>query len=334
MILEAVTIQASPREHESLAIALRAIARMGGVDPNYDEICAALGISLVAIVGPAESSPALWPTFGRDAFLAPTARLFGIHLRDLHPPEVGVDMLWAEEFAQHFDLSYKPLIRQALQNEQPVLAWGGWAGDPTPRWGVLTTAADEDLLGVVPGTLDPVQLSHPALQCYVVEHYEPRTPSSEEVFDTAMTHAHGFLTRSTALFQHLTPPGSKIVAGPAAFDVWATWLQSQRPGNEADPAREAFRIYTKTLCSARTSAARFLARSDAAQGPSHAAMMDAIMHACDSFAAELGLLCRPAEVHALWQTAEGHQELLENIRTAQAIDRQIADCVSRLVSAA
>lgn len=334
MNLEAIAIQVCPGEQESLALALRAVARAIGADLHYDEVCAALGVSLVAIAGPTASSPAWWPTFGRDAFLAPTARLFGMHLRDLHPPEVGLDMLWAEEFPQHFELSYKPLIRRALENGQPVLAWGSWEANAAPLWGVITASAGADFLGIVPGGTGPVRLGRPALQCYVVEGLEPRTPPAEELMAAVVGHANAYLSRPEALFRHLAPAGSKIVTGPAAYDAWATWLEAQRPGTDDDPAREALRLYACALCAGRTSAARFMGRSDAVQGPNHGAVLDAVMAACESFAAELCLVCRRPEVAALWSTAEGHQELLESIRAAQGIDRQIADYISRLASPA
>jgi hypothetical protein len=334
MNLEAVNIQADSGEQESLALALRAVARTAGEDLDYDEACAALGISFVAIAGPAESSPTFWPTFGRDTFLTPTARLFGIHLRDLHPPEVGVDMLWAEEFPQHFDLSYKPLILRSLENDQPVFAWGLWEKGEIPRWGVITNAEGAHLIGFVPGASSPVRLSRAALQCYVVEQYEPRQPSAEELLAAAMEHAQGLLSRPAPRPQNVAPGESRIVTGPAAYDVWATWLQAQRPGSEEDPAREAFQVYTSALCDARASAGRYLSRSDAVHDPNHGAIMDGAMNACETFSAELSLLCRAAEVQALWSTAEGHQELLENIRTAQKIDLQIADYVRQLASTA
>jgi len=334
MNLDAITIPSGPGEYESLAPALRAVARAAGTDLDHDELCAALGISLVAIAGPPDTSPALWPTFGRDVFLTQTARLFGMQLRDLHPPEVAVDMLWADEFPQHFDLSYKPLIVRALENGQPVLAWRGWEEAFAPRWGVITAAEGDTLLGVVPGAAGRLRLAAPALQCYVVELYEARTPSSEELLAAAVAHADAYLNRPEVLFRRPTTGGAKLVTGPKAYDAWAAWLQTQRPGTDDDPNREAFRAYACALYTARDSARRFALGSDAVQGPDHAAILDSIASACESLACEVSPFCRPTEIMAFWSTAEGHQELLEVIHSAQAIDRQIADYIRRLAAPA
>src|SRR5690606_11352344 len=109
-----------------------------GATFDYDDLCAALGVSFAAVSVGSESSPGWWTTYGRDAFLAPAARLFGLHVRDLHPPEVALEMTGAEEFGQHWELSYKPHIQQALRNGQPVLAWQGWPDVRWPFWGVVT----------------------------------------------------------------------------------------------------------------------------------------------------------------------------------------------------
>src|SRR5207245_829727 len=153
-------------------LALRAVAASAGAAFNYDDLCAALGISFTTVSTSAEPSPAHWLTYGRDLFIEPVGRMFGFALRDLHPPDIGVDMLAAEEFPQHFELSYKPLIRRALENRQPVLAWRGWEGDFARDWGVITGTKGDDFIGAVPNA----QLTHtaPAMQCYVVERFEPR----------------------------------------------------------------------------------------------------------------------------------------------------------------
>ena len=127
MNLDAIAIHAKHGEYESLALTVRALARSVTAELDYDELCAALGISLVAVAGPAEASPAQWLSYARDAFLVTTVRLFGMHLRNLRPPEVGVDMLRADGFQQHFELSYKPLIQRAPRERS--------AGDRLARLG-------------------------------------------------------------------------------------------------------------------------------------------------------------------------------------------------------
>jgi hypothetical protein len=332
MNLEAIAIQSKPGEHESLALAVRALARSLAAEMDYDELCAALGISLVAVAGPEDSSPGLWLTYARDAFLAPTCRLFGLQVRDLHPPDVGMDMLWAEEFPQHFQLSYKPLIRRALEHEQPVLAWRGWEGEAGALWGVITAVHGEELWGVVPGAAGRARLTEPAMQCYVVEQYERRTPSSEEVLAAALAHAHAYLSQPQELVKRPDPQRSRIVTGPQAYEAWARWLEAQPPCDGQDPAREVFRTYAGRLCAARLSAMRFLHRADTVAGPDHANILDSIVAACDELVEELSPFSKAEEISAFWSTAEGHIELLEAVRAAKRADEQIVGYIGKLLA--
>lgn len=331
MNLDTITIYTSPEESESLVQALRAVARSASLDLPYDEACAVLGISFVATAG--EGSPGLWARIARDALLSETARLFGIHLRDLHPPDVGVDMLNAEEYPQHFELSYKPLIRRALQHGQPVLAWRGWEGPAADAWGVITASAGDELLGVVPGTTTRVRLVQPAMQCYVVEQIEPRTPTPDEIMAHTIAHVDALLSRPESVFGGRIPSSFGIRTGAAAYDRWAEWLSTQQPATGESTAREDYRAYACALSFDRLSAARFLSRSVAVQSPEQAAILDALVTACEEVAGSVSRFCGSDDLEVFWSTPEGHQELLEAIRAAQAADREIAEHIHSLAAA-
>ena len=75
----------------SLTEALVAVAGEGGCAIDVDELHAALGLSLMMVAVP-EEDPGSWATHARDAFLIPAGRLFGLEIREIHPPEAGIPM--------------------------------------------------------------------------------------------------------------------------------------------------------------------------------------------------------------------------------------------------
>ena len=105
----------------SLTLALRSVAESAGYDVDADDLHAVLGLSMVACAAPGDMELGNWPLYARDAFLVDTARVFGMTVRPIHPPEAARGLGGAAEFAQHFDASYRPLIARALEHDQPVL---------------------------------------------------------------------------------------------------------------------------------------------------------------------------------------------------------------------
>ena len=228
MDLDQIIIRPQAGRHESLAPVLQAVAEAAGGTIDYDCLCAAMGVSFSATFVPAEPRPSRWMSYGRDAFVEPAARLFGIELRNMHPPDVGMEMVAAAEFAQHFEASYKPLVQRALEHGQPVIAWQGWPDDAAVSWGIITGMAHDQFTGVVScGTSCP--LVAPALQCYVVEQCRPQSPAREALVAMAARHARAYLSDSPLL-----SPASHLhlSTGPAALEAWARFLQSheQRSG--------------------------------------------------------------------------------------------------------
>ena len=161
------------RPQDSLAFTVRAIARQGGIEIDHMELVVALGIVTPAVPSPAASSI----MFGRDARLIEAGKLVGMQIRDVHPPEAARGLESAAEFDQHFDASYRPLILRALENNQGVIAWRGWAGERELSWGWIRAACDEGV-GFRGATIWSEQelnslrndlLVRPAVQLYIVE---------------------------------------------------------------------------------------------------------------------------------------------------------------------
>ena len=113
----------------------------------------------------------------RDARLIEAGKHFGMQIRDVHPPEAARGLEAAAEFDQHFDASYRPLILRALENNQGVIAWRGWAGERELSWGWIRIARDEGV-GFRGATIWSERelnslrndlLVRPAVQLYIVE---------------------------------------------------------------------------------------------------------------------------------------------------------------------
>jgi len=158
---------------ESLAYAVRAIARAAGFEIAHRKLIAALGFDVGKVPSPAATSA----MFGRDARLIEAGIQFGIQIREVHPPEAARGLESAAEFDQHFDASYRPLILRALENNQGVLAWRGWAGERELSWGWILAACDEGF-GFRGATIWSQRelnslrndlLVRPAVQLYIVE---------------------------------------------------------------------------------------------------------------------------------------------------------------------
>ena len=161
------------RPEESLAFALRAIARQAGFEIDHSKIIVALGFGIPVVPSPIASSI----MFGRDARLIEAGKLVGMQIRAVHPPEAARGLEAAAEFDQHFDASYRPLILRALENNQGVIAWRGWAGERELSWGWIRAACDEGF-GFRGATIWSERelnslrndlLVRPAVQLYIIE---------------------------------------------------------------------------------------------------------------------------------------------------------------------
>ena len=243
-----------PRPCLSLPQAVCAIARDAGYTIDCDTLCAAMGLSLMVPAVPDEPDLRNWPRYARDAFLVTAGRLFGMTIRAMHPPEAARGLSSSEEFRQHFDASYHPLVLRALEHDQPVLAWQGWPGEARLSWGVITDACDDGvgLAGRVCGC-DAISATHvlerPPVQVYVVETTERRQPEPGELLEAFLAHSQTAL--SNALHTRFG-----VTTGPTAYDRWIDRLRD----DEADgpTATAGHRALAAAAIAAHKSADRFV----------------------------------------------------------------------------
>ena len=329
MNMNAIAMQAGEDEYESLAVALRAIAAASDVELDYDDLCAALGVSVTAVATRLEPTPGWWTTYGRDLFVEPAAALFGISLRNLHPPDVGIELLTVDEYVQHFEASYAPLIRRAVENGEPVLAWQGWECSSWVFWGVITGFDEYGLTGTALGIGgENVRLATAALQCYVVERCEPHLPPRGDLFENAIHHADIYMNRAP-----LSPVGPEppiIVTGPSAMDRWEHWLVSE------DVTPEVWNdhcYHAACIRAARESAARFLLSCRQVAGADGAELVNDAMAHCQALAAQLTDSCDADGVQKKFATPGGREELRRSVQLAEAEDRRLALCIERLAGA-
>lgn len=326
-----IRINEQAGQHESIVLALLAIAEAGGMTLDYDDLCAAMGLSFTAVSTTAEPSPGWWLTFGRDVFVEPVGERFGFRLRNLHPPDVGVDMLGADEFPQHFEISYKPLICRALENDQPVLAWQGWADDRWPHWGVITAVQSDALLGVTLGGEEGlVPLTNPAMQCYVVEAYEPTEVPRDQLFALAMASADGYMNRGVLnpTVDDVRKP--RVVTGPAGFDAWEHWLTTEI---ENDDAWYEHVHHAQRVCASRKSARRFLKKSLEFLSPKQRETVIDAIDCCDDLLTHLETSCDDEVVQDAFAAKHGRDPLLEAVHAAEGADRRLAIRIEELHAA-
>lgn len=304
----------------SLTHALCTIADRAGYIIDPDDLNPALGLSWMSIAVPSEPDPGCWPMYARDAFLVEAGRLFGMTIRDVHPPEAARGLSDAAEFQQHFDASYRPLVLRALEHDQPVLAWQGWPGEMRLLWGIITGTSDAGvgLRGRVAWPSgagsdhapEVVTLDQPPVQLYVVETVAATQPDPQELLDLALEHAKQVL--SDALhdrFGVMTGPGaydawiehSKDVgrALPAAADV-SRALSAEASGRAQPdlPAAEQHRRLVGSVIGMHQSAARFLRRLRARTSQPVGAPLADLEKLCEDIIRVLGEGVDPARLEA------------------------------------
>lgn len=256
----AASTESIPQESDTLASALCAVARRAGGEIDRDMLTAALGIAWSAVAVPWEPNLSRWSMYARDAFLVSAARLFGMTIRGIHPPEAARGLPNAPEFVQHFEASYRPLVRRALEHHQPVLAWQGWPGTHSMRWGEIVEASDEGigLRGSVhlraegsTATGETMSLVAPPVQLYVVETITRRTVSASECLEIARSNARRVL-------QNELTDRFGVVSGPAAYDAWIARLDDSEPSSDRDGALIEHRRLATALIEGYASVVRFL----------------------------------------------------------------------------
>lgn len=328
MTLSGITIESGDGGGESLAAAVQAVLRWGGLELDEHTLNAILGLSFLVAVPRGGETPAGGETLARDWNLLPAARLVGLELRPLHPPVAARGLAGAEAFTQHFLDSYAPLIREALDHGQPVLAWQGWPEDLVRQWGVITTSGREGLglSGVVlRGEGELLPLTAPAVQCYVVESVSGvHERSVAEVTRFAMAAAE------TALHDRIDSSFG-VVSGPAAYEAWLGWL-SQKDAAFADAPAAAILIarLARTVTNARRLAQGYLElsrdRLDAGVQPA----LDETVEGLRSVIAALSVRRVATGNEGLVRTESGRGVLAADIRAAQHAEGAVAEALRQL----
>jgi hypothetical protein len=213
-----ITCPAGTGEYESLAVAVRGVLRSLGQEHSYAELVSILGIGALFTAVPHDPLRR-WSQAARDAALLPASSRLGLRLRDLHPPAAAAGLEQSAEFALHFEDSYLPLIRRAVEHEQPVLAWCGWQRPEDFRWGVITGVEDGRAVGCPAGESQPRPLLGPALQVYVIERREPGTVDSAQLLKFVAELA-------VAEWTGLLACAAGVQTGAAAWQTWQATLES------------------------------------------------------------------------------------------------------------
>jgi hypothetical protein len=318
----------APDHDESLAVSLRAVLAHNGTDRPYDELLAALGLGFATVATP-DDSLGWWCTYARDARLIETASLYGLRLRELHPAEAASGLVHSAEYAQHFQDSYVPLIAVALEHDQLVIAWRGW---PAPRdrfWGVITDIRGQTLFGqTLRSAAQPLPLSRPAHQIYIVEEFRPVEPS-------ALKPAHLFshvARQARAVWAGNWARCANVETGAAAYRAWQNALR-KAAGDETTPLALHFQQYqaARGHAGARSHLASWLRRVEPALAGEQARLAAQWADTCDRVAQRLraydspeavrGLLDRPDEAECIRQAideiCEVEATLIEKLQTIQ-----------------
>ncbi|MFQ5414566.1 MAG: hypothetical protein ACE5E6_08920 [Phycisphaerae bacterium] len=326
MTVPAPHIQDITVERESLTSCLQAIADAAGNPIDYDTIHAMLGLPLM-VCARAGDRPDDWPWLARDVFLWRAARVLGIAVRAIHPPEAAVGLERSVEFAQHFDASYRPLILRALEHGQAVLAWRGWPEPAGMAWGLIRTTGDDGigLAGWTAGGGDDVALVRPPVQLYVVEAAAPITPPADAVLPVALDHARRALSGDV---------GDRwgAVTGLAAYDRWidrvardaadGTPPVGARSRHAPVSAAAVHRDLASRVAASHASGVRFFERHRDAAGAGDAAVVASLVDACRCVVAVLTPPDDRAAARGRSSTPEDLRNLTSRIKNARrAADR-------------
>jgi hypothetical protein len=319
-----------PDDHgESLVRGVQAVGRAAKVDVDYDDLSAALGLSFMVCAPRGEVWPHDWMDYARDWNLIDAARLFGLELRPLHPPEAADGLDRAAEFGLHFEDSYAPLIRMALEHEQPVLAWQGWTGPQQMQWGVIMGTCGDGVgfRGTTVGCKEhAVTLRAPAVQCYVVEFGVGRTPSETELMRFALRAAR-------RVVRNEIPATFGVTTGPAAYDAWLDWLTRKPTAAETVPARAAAHVcLARRIAAARQSAIAFLTRHREAVPPASQPAVGATIQKCNAVVDVLRSASDPAAAERDLMNSPGVRQAQEVVAAVRRREQAVADAVETLAS--
>jgi len=327
MDLSALVIHDIPKRLGSLPLSLMALQRWSGGNTQYRSINAVLGLSVRTTAVRGSSCLGWWSTHGCDRFLIEAAAMFGMRLRPVHPPAAAVGLADHGPFDQHFEASYAPLIRAALDHGQPVLAWCGWPDARASLWGIITTTCD-DGIGFAGTTMwsheQLVALIRPPIQLYIVEEIRPRHPDNAQLLRAAVS-------RFRAMLNDRQNDDSRILGGVAAYDEWLRRLTTEDVCPSCSKGHGKCHVqHARFICSDRASAVRFFEHHrDGAEGRLRAAI-EALIAECRGPINALATSRDPAAVDVLIDTPRGREALAAGVQAAKSFESAVADALNQL----
>jgi hypothetical protein len=128
----------------------------------------------------------------------------------------------------------------------------------------------------------------------------------------------------------MSPP--LVVTGPAAYDAWEVWLDSDAPASTHEAWNE-HRQHAEFIAAGHASAAIFLRRMLEAAPPELREGVQDAAQLCDLVVALLASSRDPGLVSSLFTRAEGRRELLDCVKAAEARDRLLTDVFHELAAA-
>lgn len=201
---------------QSLLLSLEAVLAVYGRCVPRDELAAVLGDAFMLTYA-AEARPGeQWNTYGRHAFVESAARLYGLELRDLHPPDAAPLPLTPPEFEDHFTDSYLPLVRTALEHDHPALVWMGWPLPHRAIWGVITAYDPSRRVCLGQSIYSggrPVTLATAPVQVYTVQEFRESDSPPSAIIDAALDHA-------AIVLGNRLPAKYRVVSGVQALENW------------------------------------------------------------------------------------------------------------------
>jgi len=244
-LLDSLRIEARPAA-ESLVLCLEALLGACGRQVDHDELAVATGTALMTSYAPRAAPAQRWNVHGRHAFLVQAARLYGLDLRDLHPPSAAPVPPPPREFDLHFRDSYLPFVEAALRRGEPVLAWMGWPEPCASEWGLITEIdpAARRCAGLTRASAGAiVALAGPPIQAYTIQAYVPRA-------DEPRTQLEHLLSLASVILENRIDPSYGVLTGPAALRVLVEKIEGSTPQDEPEtlPAAsiaEVFRAYVE-----------------------------------------------------------------------------------------
>ncbi len=327
MDLSALVIHDIPKRLGSLPLSLMALLKWSGGDVRYRSVNAALGLSVRTTAVRGSTCMGWWSTHDCDRFLVEAAAMFGMRLRPVHPPAAAVGLADHEPFDQHFEASYAPLIRTALDHKQPVLAWCGWPDARASLWGIITTTCD-DGIGFAGTTMwsheQLVALIRPPIQLYIVEEIRPRHPDNAQLLRTAVSRFHAVLCDQQ-------DDNSHILSGVAAYDEWLRRLSTPDVCPSCGSGGGKCHVqHARFICSDRASAMRFFEHHrDGSEGKLRAAI-EALIAECRGPIHALATSRDPAAVDVLISTPQGREALAAGVQAAKSFDSAEAEALNQI----